>query len=142
MSEVRLDWVRGKTFVGTDSTRHAIVLSAADGENGEGVKPSDMLLIALAACASVDVVDILRKKRQSPDALEVRTEGIQDENPPWTFRKVHMRFLFQGTLQPAAVEQAIRLAEEKYCSVAATIRATTEITTSYEIQPPPREVLV
>lgn len=142
MSEVRLDWIRGKTFVGTDSTRHAIVLSSSDEENGTGVKPSDLLLLALAGCASVDVVDILRKKRQPLEALEVRTEGIQDAEPPWTFRKVHLRFLLRGDLQPAAVEQAIRLSEQKYCSVAATIRATAEVTTSYEITPPPREAAV
>jgi putative redox protein len=143
MSAVRLDWVRGKTFVGTDSTSHAIVLSSADEENGTGVKPSDLLLLGLAGCASVDVVDILKKKRQPPAALEVRTEGIQETDPPWTFRKIHMHFRLQGEgLQTTAVEQAIRLAMEKYCSVAATIRATAEITTSFEIQPPPREAAV
>ncbi|MGB7539921.1 MAG: OsmC family protein [Anaerolineales bacterium] len=140
MSEVRLDWLRGKTFVGTDSTRHSIVLSSSDESNGTGVKPSDLLLLGLASCASVDVVEILTKKRQPPEAMEVRVEGIQDPDPPWAFRKIHMRFLLRGSLlQPQAVEQAIRLAEEKYCSVAATIRPTAVITTSFEIQPPPSQ---
>jgi putative redox protein len=138
MSEIRLDWLKGKTFVGTDSTRHAVVLSSSDEANGTGVKPSDLLLISLASCASVDVMEILNKKRQPPEAMEVRVEGTQDPEPPWTFRKIHMRFLFRGSLlQPQAVEQAIRLSEEKYCSVAATLRGTAEITTSFEIQPPP-----
>ncbi len=110
MSEVRLDWLHGKTFVGTDSTRHAIVIEPPDGEGGTGVKPSDLLLLGLASCASVDLVDILKKKRQPPDRMEVRVEGIQEEEPPWTFRKIHMHFVFQGALlQSAAVEQAIRL---------------------------------
>jgi putative redox protein len=143
MSEVRLDWVHGKTFVGTDSTKHAIVLSSSDETNGTGVKPSDLLLIALASCASVDVIEILQKKRQPPEGMEVRVEGTQEADPPWTFRKIHMRFLFHGSLlQPSAVEQAIRLAEEKYCSVAATIRCAAEITTSFEIQPPPGRAAV
>jgi putative redox protein len=143
MSEVRLDWVRGKTFVGTDSTKHAIVLSSPDEANGTGVKPSDLLLIGLAACASVDVVEILAKKRQAPEAMEVVVEGIQEADPPWTFRKIHMRFLFRGArLQAQAVEQAIRLSEEKYCSVAATIRCAAEITTSFDIQPPPDRAAV
>jgi len=143
MSEVRLDWLHGKTFVGTDSTRHAIVLSSSDEADGTGVKPSDLLLLGLASCASVDVVEILNKKRQTPEGMEVRTEGIQEEAPPWTFRKIHMHFLFRGALlQPQAVEQAIRLSEEKYCSVAATIRCAAEITTSYEILPPPGQALV
>jgi putative redox protein len=143
MSEVRLDWLRGKTFVGTDSTKHAIVLSSSDDENGTGVKPSDLLLLGLASCASVDVIEILTKKRQPPDSMEVQVEGIQEAEPPWTFRKIHMRFLLRGTgLQPQAVEQAIRLAEEKYCSVAATIRCAAEITTSFEIQLPPHQAAV
>jgi len=143
MSEVRLDWLRGKTFVGTDSTRHSIVLSSSDESDGGGVKPSDLLLLGLAGCASVDVVEILKKKRQLPDAMEIRVEGIQDPDPPWTFRKIHMRYLFRGTqLQRQAVEQAVRLSEEKYCSVAATIRATAEITSAIEIQPPPAQAEV
>jgi putative redox protein len=143
MSEVRLDWLRGKTFVGTDSTRHSIVISSTDESDGTGVKPSDLLLLGLASCASMDVVEILKKKRQLPEAMEIRVDGIQDPEPPWAFRKIHMRFLFRGALlQPQAVEQAIRLAEEKYCSVAATIRATAEITTSFEIQPPPAQSVV
>jgi putative redox protein len=143
MSEVRLDWLRGKTFVGTDSTRHSIVISSTDEPDGTGAKPSDLLLLGLASCASMDVVEILKKKRQLPEAMEVRVDGTQYTEPPWAFRKIHMRFLFRGALlQPQAVEQAIRLAEEKYCSVAATIRATAEITTSFEIQPPPVQAAV
>jgi putative redox protein len=137
MSEIRLDWLHGKTFVGTDSTHHAIVIASPDEEGGTGVKPSDLLLLGLASCASVDLIEILNKKRQLPDRMEVRVEGIQDESPPWTFRKIHMHFVFQGPrLQSPAVEQAIRLSEEKYCSVAATIRCAAEITTSFEIQRP------
>jgi putative redox protein len=138
MSEVRLDWLRGKTFVGTDSTRHAIVISSSGESDGAGVKPSDLLLLGLASCASVDVIEILNKKRQPPEGMEVRVEGVQEADPPWTFRKIHMHFLFRGApLLPSAVEQAIRLAEEKYCSVAATIRCAAEITTSFEIRPSP-----
>lgn len=143
MSEIRLDWVKGKTFVGTNSTRHSIVISSSDEANGTGVKPSDLLLLALASCASVDVIEILTKKRQPPEAMEVRVDGEQEPDPPWTFRKIRVRFLFRGAgLQPKAVEQAIRLAEGKYCSVAATIRSTAEITTSFEIQPPPAQAAV
>ena len=138
MSTVRLDWLQGKTFVGTDSTKHAIVVSSSDEANVTGVKPSDLLLIGLASCASMDVIEILNKKRQPPDGMEVRVEGTQEPDPPWTFRKIHMHFLLRGALlQPGAVEQAIRLSEEKYCSVAATIRCAAEITTSFDIQTPP-----
>lgn len=143
MSEIRLDWLHGKTFVGTDSTQHAIVIAPPEEEQSAGVKPSDLLLLGLASCVSVDLIEILNKKRQPPDRMEIRVEGVQEESPPWTFRKIHMHFVFRGELlQSKAVEQAIRLAEEKYCSVAATIRCAAEITTSFEILPFPARTTV
>ncbi len=127
-----LQWLSGKRFVGIDSTNHSVVLSSKD--EGVGVRPSDMLLIALASCTAVDVVEILAKKRMPLDSLEVITTGEQDADPPWTFRKIHLKYHLSGKgLTEKAVEQAIQLSEEKYCSVAATVRATAEITTEFEI---------
>ena len=127
-----LHWLSGKRFVGIDSTNHSVVLSSKD--EGVGVKPSDMLLIALASCTAVDVVEILSKKRLPLDSLEIITTGEQDADPPWTFRKIHLKYRLSGKgLTDKAVEQAIQLSEEKYCSVAATVRATAEITTEFEI---------
>ena len=69
-----------------------------------------------------------------PTLLEISSSGEQDQDPPWTFRKIHLHFRIAGkNLTEKAVEQAIQLSEEKYCSVAATIRATAEVTTDYEI---------
>ena len=127
-----VQWLSGKRFVGIDSTNHSVVLSSAD--EGVGVKPSDMLLIALASCCAVDVVDILAKKRMPITSLEITTTGEQDADPPWTFRKIHLKCRLSGAgLTEKAVEQAVQLAEEKYCSVAATLRATVEITTEFQI---------
>ena len=127
-----LHWLSGKRFVGIDSTNHSVVLSSKD--EGVGVKPSDMLLIALASCTAVDVVEILAKKRLLLDSLEIITTGEQDADPPWTFRKIHLKFRLSGRgLTDKAVEQAIQLSEDKYCSVAATVRATAEITSAFEI---------
>ncbi len=125
-------WLSGQRFVGIDSTNHSVVLSSKD--EGVGVRPSDMLLIALASCTAVDVVEILSKKRMPLDSMEIVTTGEQDADPPWTFRKIHMKYRLSGQgLTDKAVEQAIQLSEEKYCSVAATVRATAEITTEFEI---------
>ncbi len=71
-------WLQNKQFVGTDSSRHSVVLSSQDEGNGVGVKPSDMLLVALAACTAVDVVDILAKKRTPVSSLEIEVRGEQD----------------------------------------------------------------
>jgi len=127
-----VQWLSGKRFVGIDSTNHSVVLSSKD--EGVGVKPSDLLLIAVAACTAVDVVEILSKKRMPIDSLEIITTGEQDVDPPWTFRKIHLKYRLSGAaLTDKAVAQAIQISEEKYCSVAATVRATAEITTEFEI---------
>ena len=127
-----LHWLSGKRFVGIDSTNHSVVLSSKD--EGVGVKPSDMLLIALASCTAVDVVEILSKKRLPLDSMEIITTGEQDADPPWTFRQIHLKFRLSGRgLTDKAVEQAIQLSKDKYCSVAATVRAAAEITTEFEI---------
>ncbi|HQV64081.1 MAG TPA: OsmC family protein, partial [Anaerolineales bacterium] len=96
--------------------------------------PSDLLLIAVASCSAVDVVEILEKKRMTLTHLEISSSGEQDQDPPWTFRKIHMHYKIGGkNLTEKAVAQAIQLSEEKYCSVAATIRGTAEIVTDFEI---------
>jgi putative redox protein len=142
MSEITLDLLKNKTFVGTDSTGHAIVISASSAPDGVGVKPSDLLLLGLASCSAVDVVEILAKKRQPVERLSIQVAGDQDADPPWAFRKIRIKYILQGALlQTAAVEQAIQLSEGKYCSVAATIRGVAEISTSYEILPPPARQL-
>ncbi len=131
-STATVQWLSGQRFVGIDSTNHSVVLSSQD--EGVGVKPSDMLMIALASCCAVDVVEILAKKRMPIASMEITTTGEQDADPPWTFRKIHLKCRLSGAgLTEKAVEQAVQLAEEKYCSVAATLRATVEITTEFQI---------
>jgi putative redox protein len=134
MGTATVQWIGGKRFVGIDSTNHSVVLSTAD--EGVGMKPSELLLIGLAACSAVDVVEILTKKRMPPTRFEISVSGEQDQDPPWTFRKMKLHYTLAGkNLTEKAVSQAIQLSEEKYCSVAATIRATAEICTEFEIVP-------
>jgi len=132
MANASVKWVSGKQFIGVDSTKHSVVLSTPD--EGTGIKPSDLLLIALASCTAVDVVEILEKKRMALTSLELSVTGEQDEDPPWTFRKMTILYSIKGEgLNEKAIEQAIQLSEEKYCSVAATIRATCQVETKFEI---------
>lgn len=132
MSSATVKWIGGKQFIGMDSTKHSVVLSTPD--EGVGMKPSELLLVALAACTAVDVVEILNKKRLGLEMLEINVEGEQEQEPPWTFRKIHLIYRLKGEkLNEKDVAQAIELSEEKYCSVAATLRGKAEITTSFEI---------
>ncbi len=134
MGTATVKWVEGKQFIGIDSTRHSVVLSTPD--EGVGIKPSELLLLAVASCSAVDVVEILAKKRTPISYLEISSSGEQDQDPPWTFRKIHLHFKIGGkNLTEKAVAQAIQLSEEKYCSVAATVRATAPISTDFEIIP-------
>jgi len=132
MSNATVRWIGGKQFVGIDSTQHSVVLSTPD--EGVGMKPSELMLVALAACTAVDVVEILTKKRQPLTSLEISTSAEQDSDPPWTFRKIHLHYKLSGVgLTEKAVAQAIELSEEKYCSVAATLRGVAEITYDFEV---------
>jgi len=133
MAQAKVIWQPGgRTFIGTDSTNHSVVLSTP--ADGVGMKPSELLLVAVGSCTAVDVVNILEKKRFQLNSLEITVSAEQDNDPPWTFRKIHIHYKIQGAeLTDKALEQAIKLSEEKYCSVSATVRATAEITTSYEI---------
>jgi putative redox protein len=134
MPYANVRWIGGKSFVGVDSTCHSVVLSTPD--DGVGMKPSEMLLVALASCTAVDVVEILGKKRTPISSLEIQTTADQDSDPPWAFRKIHLKYLLKGKdLTEKSVEQAIKLSEEKYCSVAATVRGVAEISYEYEILP-------
>jgi putative redox protein len=134
MGTATVKWITGKQFIGIDSTKHSVVLSTPN--EGVGMKPSELLLVALAGCTSVDVVEILAKKRTPLSFLEISTSSEQDQDPPWAFRKIHLHYKVAGQgLTEKSVSQAIELSEQKYCSVAATIRATAEITTSFEILP-------
>jgi len=127
-------WLSGKKFIGTDSTNHSVVLSTPD--EGVGMRPSELLLVALASCTAVDVVEILHKKRIELTSLEISAAGEQQADPPWTFRKIHLTYRMRGKgLTADAAELAVRLSEEKYCSVAATVRATAEISTEIVILP-------
>ena len=132
MANATVRWIGGKQFVGIDSTNHSVVLSTS--EEGVGMKPSELLLVALASCTAVDIVEILRKKRVELSSLEVQTEAVQDEDPPWTFRKIHLHYRIKGKgCSLEAARQAIELSEDKYCSVSATVRGVAEVTTSFEV---------
>ena len=132
---VRVKWTGDRQFVGIDSGKHAVVLSSHDDANHTGMRPSDLLLVALASCSAYDVVDILIKKRLNLLKLEVEVKPTQDPDPPWTFREIHLDFHLKGPdLTEKAIEQAIKLSLEKYCSVAATVSGKATITHSFQME--------
>ncbi|HEX2907102.1 MAG TPA: OsmC family protein, partial [Phototrophicaceae bacterium] len=112
MGQVNVTWVQNKTFVGTDSTKHSVVISSID--DGVGIKPSELLLLALGSCTAYDVVNILEKRRAQVTDVRVTVSGEQQEEPPWPFRQIHVHYAVSGfDLKPEDVEKAIKLSEEK-----------------------------
>lgn len=135
MAQSTVKWIgEGKKFVGIDSTNHGVVISSAGEDGGIGAKPSDLLLLALGSCTAYDVVNILTKKRANLTGLEVQVTAEQQSDPPWTFQKFHVHYIFQGKeLKEKAIVDAIELSHEKYCSVSSTLRRGAELTHDYQI---------
>lgn len=137
MPRSTVTWVQKLQFVGTDSGKHSVVLSKGDEENGTGMKPSDLLLISLASCSAVDVVNILQKKRKQLMHLEIEVEAEQRPDPPWAYTHIHLHYIFTGqNISARDAHRAIQLSHERYCSVSATLRGTVELTHDYEIREP------
>lgn len=142
MGQVALHWAGHDStmFITRDSFGHMVVAGSwpKDGEEGwvewKGVKPSDMLVMALVSCSGYDVVTILRRQRQELTDLRITADAHQASEPPYQFTDIHLHYVVTGRdLDPAKVERAIKLSEEKYCSVAATIRGVAKITNSFEV---------
>jgi putative redox protein len=134
MADVRLVWTGDRIqFVGTTGYGEPILVGG-DVE-GPGAKPSDLLPLSLAACTAYDVVEILRKQRQGLLGLEVVATSVQDPEPPWTFRSIHLRFKVTGTVDASKAAKAVEMAETRYCAVAATIRSVVRLTHEVTIVP-------
>ena len=122
----------GRQFVAGTGSGHHFILDDAQG--GTGAKPIELVAVALAGCTAFDVINILRKKRQVVTGYEVRVEAEQAEAPPQVFTQVRIHHVVTGhAVERRAVEEAIRLSEEKYCSVEAMVQKTAKFVSDYEI---------
>jgi len=135
MATVTIRWVEGTLMVGTDSNGHSIVIgkNPDDPKTNIGVKASDLLLLSAAACSTYDVAEILAKQREPLQDLKVVCSGEQLSEPPYRFTNIHLHYRVVGNVAQDKVERAIRLSEEKYCSVLNTLRAGVELSSDYEI---------
>ncbi len=131
MAEVTaaVQWTDGERFLGASDSGHAVVFDANRASNS-APGPMEMVLMALCACTATDVVDILRKKRQPAVALTVRAKAERAAQPPTVFTRVALEYEIAGAVERKAAEDAIRLSQEKYCSVAGMVKSTATITTT------------
>jgi putative redox protein len=120
-------------FIGTAPSGHAQVMDS-NGDRKAAPTPLEMLLVSVAACTAFDVQSILEKKRQQITSYRTEISGVRADDYPRKFVSFHINHIVHGrNVSEKAVADAIRISDEKYCSVAATVRPTAAITTSYEI---------
>ena len=128
MPDINMKWIGGEQFLASDEAGHVVVTDP----NGQGFKPTKLLLVSLVGCAGVDVVRILEKKRQIPSAIEAQVSMQHDTEPPWCIERIDIEWVVRGrNLREKAVSDAIRLSEEKYCSVYASL--TSEIVSTVRV---------
>jgi putative redox protein len=135
MQTASVKWVGEQKFMATSPSGHAIVIDS-DRQSNNGVGPMEMLLLALGACTATDVVIVLEKKRQKLESMEVFCSGERAKDYPQVWTKLELLYRLRGKLEDAAVQHAIKLSEEKYCSVSAMLRKAATLTWRYEIIAP------
>jgi putative redox protein len=131
---VTVTWVRDSTLDARIGDHHVLMDNAPPAGQGRGPSPKALLLAALGGCTALDVVSILRKKRQDFVDVDVRVEGYTAADHPRRYERVVLTYVVRGrNLDPAAVARAVELSESKYCSVSATLKQATVIETRIEL---------
>ena len=133
--EIEVEWLGEDTFIGRNSRGGAVQMGKLNDK--QGVSPMEMILAGLAGCTGIDIVDILQKKREPLQALKVRVRGRKADDFPKIYKEIDVTYLVWGDgINPKAVERAIELSEEKYCSVSLMLKPVAEIHSSYKIFKP------
>ena len=137
--EIEAEWQGGGTFIGHNATGGTVQMGKLN--DRPGVSPMELILVGLAGCTGVDIADILEKKRQPLKALKVKVRGKKAEDFPKIYTEIEITYLIWGDgIETKAIERAIQLSEEKYCSVSAMLRSTVEIRSTYRLLKPGESV--
>jgi putative redox protein len=134
--EAKVTFCGGMRFIGQSDSGHAVVMdtAAANGGADSAVRPSELLVIGLAGCTGMDVISILKKKRQPVTGLEVVVRAEQAADHPKRFISMTVEYRVSGAgVDPAAVSRAIALSESTYCSVGSTLKIPVSITSTFTI---------
>ena len=134
--KARVKWVEQVSFLGETESSHAVLMDGSPEAGGRnlGPRPMEMLLLGTGGCTSFDVISILKKSRQAVSDCYVELEAERAETDPRVFTKIHMHFVVTGKdIKPEAVEKAIKLSAEKYCSASIMLGATVAITHDFEV---------
>ena len=130
MVEASVNWTDHERYVGEATSRHAIVMDTAKEKTAN--TPMELVLIALCGCTASDVVGILRKKREPFTALEVHARAERFDGYPAVYTEIRLTYRVTGSVAKKAMEDAVELSKEKYCSVSAMLEKTAKITYTIE----------
>ncbi len=136
MVEAKVTLVKDMQFSGSATSGHSLNMDADDASGGHnaGFRPMELLLVGFGGCSGMDVISILRKKRQPVAGLEINVKGEKSDDHPKIYKEVHIEYVVKGKgVGKEAVERAIALSLDKYCSVGATLARAGKITHSYRI---------
>jgi putative redox protein len=130
MMEASAVWTDNERFVGSATSRHSLVMDAAKEKTASS--PMELVLIALCGCTASDVVGILQKKREPFTGLEVTAHAERATGYPAVYTEIKLIYRVRGEVSQKAMEDAVRLSKEKYCSVSAMLEKTAKITYAIE----------
>lgn len=104
------------------------------GGDDEGIKPTELLLVSLAGCSSMDIISILKKKKQNVTSFNVKVKGDRALEHPRVFTKIYITYIIKGLdIDESAVKRAIEISKDKYCSVWAMLKKAADIEWSYKL---------
>jgi putative redox protein len=136
MTTANVTWVEDMQFVGQGETGHAIVMDSSEqaGGHNTGARPMEVLLMGVLGCTAMDVISILKKKRQPIKGLKIFATGDRAAEHPKYYTKIHLEYVAYGDVDLEALERSAQLSEDKYCSAIATVRGKAEITRSCRVE--------
>jgi len=136
-TSVSVRWVDGYTFLASNQKGCSILMDAPvdEGDVPFSISPAQTLLAALGGCTGIDVVSIMKKMRQDVTGLRIEVTGDRTPGYPKYFKEIHVKYVVEGKgIDKAALERAISLSEEKYCTVSNTVNGKAKVDWSYEIE--------
>ena len=134
--KARVKWIDGVMMVAESASGHTVVMDGPEEHGGRnlGIRPMEMLLLGMGGCTEFDVLHILRKGRHEVTYCEVEMEAERADTEPKVFSRIHVHFKVAGPgLTEKAVERAVKLSAEKYCSASIMLGATAKITHDFEL---------
>lgn len=130
--EIEADWQGDGAFIGKNLTGGTVQMGTLNDQ--PGVSPMELILVGLAGCTGMDIMDILRKKRQDVKAFKVKVRGLRADSYPMVYKEIEIIYQIWGHhVDRTAVERAIQLSQDKYCSVSAMLRSVADIRCDSEL---------